>query len=1557
MEDYHSDIASHEATEALGWKSPEHGSLRVDDLQLMLSKLRAYPRTLREGASGREIQNNQPVLGCAVRLSHKILFCFAFCSFIAVGQAYGQFTSIINVPPDLATAEIGSDTQLNLFDTGVISQYFSAGTIDGTSSNVEVNIFGGEVVSGLFANSGSTLNISGGSLGSIGAYNGSVVNISGGSLGAFFRANSGSQVNIFGGEFRLDGMTISGLDTVGDSLALNLPDGAVLSGVVADGTPFAFSSLDSNRIDDGTLTLIASELPPTGPAVIVVPSDPAPLGIRAGQTLIIEDGGEIGRNFNAGWGSRVNLSGGMIDRRFSALGAQVTISDGWIDSFFEAAGGSVVDISGGLVSNGFHAHDSLVNISGGRVWIDFVASGSVVNISGGEVGSRFVATGGSVVNISGGLVKDAFNVTDSELNISSGSVGTGFRANSGSVVNISSGSIGNGSRANEGSIMNIDGGTIGDYFNANSGSEVNLVGGEFRLNGMPVGGLKTPGDRRTFNLPEDSVLSGTLADGTPFAFSSFGRDEFADGTLTLSSVELPPIGPVVIVAPRDLVPQGIRTGQTLIVEDREVGEAQLQSGSNSLRNTLRNPDVRDQFQAGRGSTVVVTGGSVGNNLEAVGAQVIVTGGSVGSGFDAFDGSQITISGGRVGGGFGLYGGSEVTISGGTVDRGFNTNGGSKVNISGGLVGTLSASDSVVNISGGMIDVVSANDSIVNLSDYGYVTRINANSGSTVNISGGSTGTAYSSGSIANNGSILNISGGSIGDYLHAKDGSQVTLFGNDFRLDGELISGLSSVGTSLAINVPDGSVLSGLLTDGTPFAFSTSDSDRFAVDTLTLAATELPSMGLEVITLPSDPAPSGVRSGQTIVIADGGAVGNNFNAAWGSSVIITGGQVGDNFETVGAEVTITGGSVGRGFDAFLGSVVNISGGNIISRFDANSGSVVNISGDAVVGGLNALTGSVVNISGGTVSGSVHANGAEVNISGGTTGFFFQAQDSVVSISGGSVGDSFRAEKGTQVSISGGSVGDRFTSFSGSQVDISGGEFRVDGSPLTGLNILESVLPYNLPKGSVLTGTLTDGTPFAFFNGDTDRFVDGTLTLTATALPPIGPSTIVVPSEPAPLGIRTGQTLVLVDGGTVGDNFNAGMGSKVVVTGGQVGRNFEAVGAQVIISGGTIGDEFDAFLDSEVSISGGTFGDGFTAFRGGSVVNITGGEFGWRFQAGAGSVVNISGGTFDRLFRTSLGSLVNISGGEFRLDGVPVSGFESLVDGQAVNLNKGSVLSGVLANGTPFAFSSLRFDNIADGTLRLTTAALPPVGPAVILLPNDTAPLGIRSGQTLVIQDGGVVHDNFLAGWDSTLVIAGGKIGRGFVAVGAKVSISGGTVGELFGAFSGSEVNISGGSVGENFRANSGSVVNISDGTVGENFNANQGSVINISGGVIGNYFHANSGSIVNLFGTQFTLGGVDITDMLDVNIPFNIKKRDVTLKGVLADGSLFRFNLNSKYPNLRDLFSPTAKLSVTLVAAVPEPASVLLILPVAAGIGLRRRRVVSSMEKNRNTWAEFGVGS
>jgi len=69
---------------------------------------------------------------------------------------------------------------------------------------------------------------------------------------------------------------------------------------------------------------------------------------------------------------------------------------------------------------------------------------------------------------------------------------------------------------------------------------------------------------------------------------------------------------------------------------------------------------------------------------------------------------------------------------------------------------------------------------------------------------------------------------------------------------------------------------------------------------------------------------------------------------------------------------------------------------------------------------------------------------------------------------------------------------------------------------------------------------------------------------------------------------------------------------------------------------------------------------------------------------------------------------------------------------------------------------------------------------------------------------------------------------------------------------------------------------------------------------------------VNLFGTQFVLDGIDITATLTLNEPFTVFDRDVPLTGLLADGTMFDFNLNSSFVPGQDRFHPTAILTITL---------------------------------------------
>ncbi|MDC0935470.1 PEP-CTERM sorting domain-containing protein, partial [Pirellulales bacterium] len=306
------------------------------------------------------------------------------------------------------------------------------------------------------------------------------------------------------------------------------------------------------------------------------------------------------------------------------------------------------------------------------------------------------------------------------------------------------------------------------------------------------------------------------------------------------------------------------------------------------------------------------------------------------------------------------------------------------------------------------------------------------------------------------------------------------------------------------------------------------------------------------------------------------------------------------------------------------------------------------------------------------------------------------------------------------------------------------------------------------------------------------------------------------------------------------------------------------------------------------------------------------------------------------FNGRVGSKLNISGGEFRLNGQLVSGLDAVGDMRALDVPETYVLSGTLADGLPFAFSSLDRDRIANGALTLRAAELPPIGLTMIALPGDLAPQGIRADQTLVVDVRGALTDNFHAGWGSTVRITGGQVGKGFEAVGTHVMISNGSVGDAFDAHSGTVVHMTGGEIGRSFRSGTGSEVHISGGVIGESFQALSGSEVNVFGGAVGDFIFVDKDGTVNLFGSQFVLDDIDITASLTLNEPFPIKVRDVMLSGLLADGSAFSFNLKSSvdmYGEPADFFDPGAILTVTLV---PEPTTVLVLISLLGITFLRR---------------------
>ena len=330
----------------------------------------------------------------------------------------------------------------------------------------------------------------------------------------------------------------------------------------------------------------------------------------------------------------------------------------------------------------------------------------------------------------------------------------------------------------------------------------------------------------------------------------------------------------------------------------------------------------------------------------------------------------------------------------------------------------------------------------------------------------------------------------------------------------------------------------------------------------------------------------------------------------------------------------------------------------------------------------------------------------------------------------------------------------------------------------------------------------------------------------------------------------------------------------------------------------MGFGFDAESGSVVNISGGDVGRFFIA-NDGSEVNITGGTVGGVFRANSGSEVNISGGTFGVAFRNETNSNVNFFGGEFQLNGDPFTG-------ATISLAEDDVFTGTLADGSSFIFAptvtevapidtAIPGDTFSGASLSAVPLPVLNTTPVVIDSPVTDGPVGLRSGQTLTVVEGGSLPDNF-AVVDATLSVQGGTLARVETA-GSEVNIDGGDV-TWIQAYSGSEVGISGGDVGR-VVAVAGSEVNINGGNI-ERVLAFPGSVVNISGGNVARnpepviaVFIAEPGSQVNIRGTEFWLNGQPL-DALVADEVLTITEPIRSLSGVLADGSSFGFFTNSR---------------------------------------------------------------
>jgi hypothetical protein len=908
-------------------------------------------------------------------------------------------------------------------------------------------------------------------------------------------------------------------------------------------------------------------------------------------------------------------------------------------------------------------------------------------------------------------------------------------------------------------------------------------------------------------------------------------------------------------------------------------------------------------------------------------------GTVWGGVQASDGALVTLRNANVNGDLGVRDSSLLEMTGGEITGGLRVGGGSMARMSGGTAnadtrglyqGTAVYEGSVFLLSGGTIGgYFSVDDS------YARVTGGRIEGEVPINANG-----------------LLEVAGGTFGHVTTSRGGS-LSLSGGEFQLDGVPVEGINTF--SQSFEFPADSVLTGVLADGTPVTLSNIQyrHDYFDDGKITLQSALVPAAEPRHFNVPNEVAPAGLRGGQSLMLGPGGATPVNFAALPGSTITIDGGRIDSGFEASGASITMTAGSIGADGAIYHGTTMQMLGGEIGSDFAAGPGSRLEVKG-------------------------------------------------------GKVNYSLLARPESEVIYSGGKMGEGLNMNPGSSFTVAGGEFRINGTPVTGLTKTGTVRQIDLPEHGVLSGTLEDGTPFAL-SASEGVFAPGTLRLHAAEIPAPGPMVLRVPSDAAPQGLRSGQTLFLADGGVIGEYFTAGWGSTMRMTGGRIGDGFQTVGSFVNVSGGEI-ESLKALFGSVVNISGGTVNYQVRSLKG-SIVNLSGGMVGEGIYAYDDGRVNMSGGTVDGFVYVSNQSSMNISGGavtrgitligpssltvaggningiaahydsqvelrggrigdetyvaqqaratlrgsDFRVDGVPLAADDSLGWYGMLDLPQGTVLSGVFADGTPFAFTSDEGDWFAPGTLKVMSSPLEYLGGDVTPILIPPVPLaGLQPGETLTLKTGHDVGTNFTAGWDSTLTIDGGAVGDNFEAVGATINLLAGSIGNEMDTLFGTEFNMMGGTVGRSFEAHRGSVVNISGGSL-EELTAGQGSVVNITGGTLGGYADTDSvvfsliaGSTLHITGSDFLLGGELIEGLApgsSIVLDWNNLAYSSYLTGRLADGSPFDAYLHDEGGSMG--LRTIVLTSVAASLQVPEPAGVMLLM-IATGIcvGGRQRESI-----------------
>ena len=306
--------------------------------------------------------------------------------------------------------------------------------------------------------------------------------------------------------------------------------------------------------------------------------------------------------------------------------------------------------------------------------------------------------------------------------------------------------------------------------------------------------------------------------------------------------------------------------------------------------------------------------------------------------------------------------------------------------------------------------------------------------------------------------------------------------------------------------------------------------------------------------------------------------------------------------------------------------------------------------------------------------------------------------------GGELPTNFTASNGSNVQIQGGTVGPNFEAV-GTNIDITGGQLAtIDAFAGSMVNVSGSARwdELSVYNGAVanINSTAPEGGGFRAFAGSTVNIqniqLNGSFQALGAEINISGGSISHYQQD----SLASASSHVTMSGGFI-DGLSVSDRSTVQVTGGTLGYLQISSDVQAVINGGNV-KWLAVDHGSTAEVLSGILGDtdnfqGTTRIRGGAI-----------------------GDSHEWLYGT-----VELHGYDFQVNGVPISGLDSVGNSVMFNHVPGSTITGTLSDGTPFNlvpddnFQSLY---IASGVLRLVRSDVPTLS-TTIVVPSDSAPYG------------------------------------------------------------------------------------------------------------------------------------------------------------------------------------------------------------------------------------------